>query len=62
MSTVDGLTARIEEAAKHYPREQLALSTQCGFASVGMGNEISEQAQEQKLRLIADTAHQVWSS
>jgi methionine synthase II (cobalamin-independent) len=62
METVDGLTARIEEAAKHYPREQLALSTQCGFASVAMGNEISEQAQEQKLRLIADTAHAVWSS
>jgi 5-methyltetrahydropteroyltriglutamate--homocysteine methyltransferase len=60
METAEGLTARIEDAAKHHPREQLALSTQCGFASVAMGNEISEQAQEQKLRLVAEAAGQIW--
>jgi hypothetical protein len=30
-------------------RRQLALSTQCGFASAGPGNEISEAAQRVKL-------------
>lgn len=51
---------RIEEAARFYPRDQLALSTQCGFASAGPGNAISEDAQERKLQLIADVAHRAW--
>jgi 5-methyltetrahydropteroyltriglutamate--homocysteine methyltransferase len=55
------LIARIEEAARLFPREQLALSTQCGFASVADGNPISEQAEENKLRLVADVAHTAWA-
>jgi 5-methyltetrahydropteroyltriglutamate--homocysteine methyltransferase len=54
------LMARIDEAARVFPREQLALSTQCGFASVADGNPISEQAEEDKLRLVADVAHRAW--
>ena len=57
----DMLIARIEEAARHFPREQMALSTQCGFASVLAGNPIAEATQEKKLRLVADVAHRVWS-
>jgi 5-methyltetrahydropteroyltriglutamate--homocysteine methyltransferase len=60
MESLDDLRARVDDAAKHFPREQIALSTQCGFASVAMGNEISEQAQEQKLRLVAEAAGQIW--
>lgn len=56
----DGLVARIEEASRYFPREQLALSTQCGFASVLQGNPISEATQAAKLRLVAEVAHQVW--
>ncbi len=56
----DELIGRIEEAAKFYPRDQLALSTQCGFASAGPGNAISEDAQEKKLHLIAEVAHRAW--
>jgi methionine synthase II (cobalamin-independent) len=41
-------------------REQLALSTQCGFASAGPGNAISEDAQENKLRLVGEVADRVW--
>lgn len=61
LETPDALIARIEEAARHFPREQMALSTQCGFASVLAGNPIAEATQEKKLRLVANVAHQVWS-
>jgi methionine synthase II (cobalamin-independent) len=61
METPEQLMARIEEAARFYPREQLGLSTQCGFASVAVGNPITEKVEEEKLRLVADVAHTAWS-
>jgi 5-methyltetrahydropteroyltriglutamate--homocysteine methyltransferase len=61
METPEELMARIEEAARFYPREQLGLSTQCGFASVAEGNPITEKVQEEKLRLVADVAHTAWN-
>jgi 5-methyltetrahydropteroyltriglutamate--homocysteine methyltransferase len=60
LETPEQLIGRIEEAAKVYPRDQLALSTQCGFASAGPGNAIGEDAQEKKLHLIAEVAHRAW--
>ncbi len=60
LEPADGLVTRINEASQHFPREQLALSTQCGFASVAQGNPISPEVQEQKLRLIVDVAQRVW--
>ena len=54
------LIGRIEEAARFYPCDQLALSTQCGFASAGPGNAISEDAEEKKLQLIAEVASRAW--
>ena len=54
------LIGRIEEAARFYPRDQLALSTQCGFASAGPGNAIPEDAQEKKLHLIAEVSARAW--
>jgi 5-methyltetrahydropteroyltriglutamate--homocysteine methyltransferase len=54
------ITRRIEEATRYAPREQLALSTQCGFASDVSGNLISEATQGAKLRLVADVAHEAW--
>ncbi|MBI3301789.1 MAG: cobalamin-independent methionine synthase II family protein [Deltaproteobacteria bacterium] len=57
----DGLITRIEEASRYFPREHLALSTQCGFASVIGGNPITEAVQEAKLRLVVDVAHRVWA-
>ena len=61
LESPDHLIARIDEAARFSPRDQLALSTQCGFASAGPGNAISEDAQEKKLRLVAEVAHRFWS-
>jgi 5-methyltetrahydropteroyltriglutamate--homocysteine methyltransferase len=60
LEVADSIVARIDEAARYYPREQLALSTQCGFGTVWEGNPISETVEAAKLRLVADIAHHVW--
>jgi 5-methyltetrahydropteroyltriglutamate--homocysteine methyltransferase len=61
LETGEELLARIEDAARFFPREQLGLSTQCGFASIAAGNPITEADEEQKLRLVAQTARAAWS-
>jgi 5-methyltetrahydropteroyltriglutamate--homocysteine methyltransferase len=55
------LMQRINEAAKYFPLENLALSPQCGFASTMEGNLLTEDEQWAKLRLVAETARRVWS-
>jgi len=60
METKDHLKRRIEEAARYAPLEQLALSPQCGFSSTVHGNNIAHEAQRQKLRLVVETAREVW--
>lgn len=52
---------RIEQAAEYFPRDQLAISPQCGFASVMAGNPLSPEVQEQKLRLVAEVARAAWA-
>ena len=56
----DDLKRRIDEAAKYAPMEQLALSPQCGFSSTVHGNDIAEEAQRAKLRLVIETANEMW--
>jgi 5-methyltetrahydropteroyltriglutamate--homocysteine methyltransferase len=60
LETPEELRGRIDQAARSFPRDQLGLSTQCGFASIAAGNPIDEASEEQKLRLVAETAHAVW--
>ncbi len=60
MESADTLIERIDDAARYFPREQMALSTQCGFNSGVSGNPIGEAAQERKLRLVAEVARRVW--
>jgi 5-methyltetrahydropteroyltriglutamate--homocysteine methyltransferase len=52
--------ARIEEAARFKPRTELALSTQCGFASVPVANPVTPEAQRAKLELVVRLAQRVW--
>jgi 5-methyltetrahydropteroyltriglutamate--homocysteine methyltransferase len=52
--------ARIEEAARIKPAAELALSTQCGFASVPVANPVTPDAQRAKLELVVRVARQVW--
>jgi 5-methyltetrahydropteroyltriglutamate--homocysteine methyltransferase len=56
------LKARIAEAAKIIPMDRLALSPQCGFASVAQGNILSEEDQWKKLALTVKVAGEVWGS
>jgi 5-methyltetrahydropteroyltriglutamate--homocysteine methyltransferase len=54
------LIARIKEASRFVPLENLALSPQCGFASTMEGNMLTEDDQWAKMRLVAETARKVW--
>jgi len=60
LESVDELRRRIDEAAKFIPRERLALSPQCGFASTLEGNRVTPEDQRRKLQRVAETARQVW--
>ncbi len=56
------LARRIDEATRYVPLENLAISPQCGFASVVEGNIITDADQWAKLRLIVDVANEVWKA
>ena len=60
LETKDELKRRIEEATRYIPIEQLCLSPQCGFSSTVEGNVLSIDEEIAKLRLIVETAHEVW--
>ena len=60
LESQDELRRRIDEAARFIPIENLALSPQCGFASVAAGNLLSEDDQWRKLELVVETARRVW--
>jgi 5-methyltetrahydropteroyltriglutamate--homocysteine methyltransferase len=56
----DALKRRIDDAARHVPLDQLALSPQCGFSSTVHGNELSEDDQWRKLARVVEVANEVW--
>ena len=56
----DDLKRRLEEAAKFVPLDQICLSPQCGFASTIDGNALTPVEQAAKLRLVVETAREVW--
>jgi len=58
----DQIKRRIDAAAHFVPLEQLCLSPQCGFSSTVHGNEIAVEAQRAKLKLVIETAREVWGS
>jgi 5-methyltetrahydropteroyltriglutamate--homocysteine methyltransferase len=60
LESKDELKQRIEQASAFIPLERLALSPQCGFASTMEGNLLTPADQEAKLRLVAETAKEVW--
>jgi 5-methyltetrahydropteroyltriglutamate--homocysteine methyltransferase len=60
LETKDSVKRKIDEAEKLLPLEQLCLSPQCGFSSTVDGNEIAREAQAAKLRLVVETAREVW--
>jgi methionine synthase II (cobalamin-independent) len=56
----DELKRRIDQASRHVDLARLAVSPQCGFASLDAGNPITPEAQEAKLRLVVELAQEVW--
>ncbi|KAJ7180716.1 vitamin-B12 independent methionine synthase [Mycena filopes] len=60
LESKDFIKARIAEAAKFAPLEQLGLSPQCGFSSTVHGNEITVADQWAKMKLVNEIAEEVW--
>jgi 5-methyltetrahydropteroyltriglutamate--homocysteine methyltransferase len=54
------LRRRLDDAAKFVALDRLAISPQCGFASVDTGNPVTPQAQRRKLELVCDMAREIW--
>lgn len=60
LESKDTLKRRIEEASRYVDGDQLCLSPQCGFSSTVEGNTLTREEQAAKLRLIVETAAEVW--
>jgi 5-methyltetrahydropteroyltriglutamate--homocysteine methyltransferase len=60
LESKDDLKRRIDEAAKFVPLDQLCLSGQCGFSSTVEGNNLTIDEEIAKLRLVVETAAEVW--
>ena len=60
LELVETLKRRIDDATRHLPLEQLALSPQCGFSSGVGGVQLNEQVQWRKFERILETARAVW--
>jgi len=60
LESKDTLKRRIEEASRYVPLDQLCLSPQCGFSSTFEGNQLTLDDQLAKLRLVVETAEEVW--
>ncbi len=56
----DTLLRRVEEATQYVPLDNLGISPQCGFASVVEGNIITPEDQWAKLKLVVETAKEIW--
>jgi 5-methyltetrahydropteroyltriglutamate--homocysteine methyltransferase len=50
----------VEDATRYVSLERLAVSPQCGFASVDTGNPVTPEVQEAKLRLVVELAQDIW--
>jgi 5-methyltetrahydropteroyltriglutamate--homocysteine methyltransferase len=60
MESVKELRRRISDASRYISRQRLGLSPQCGFASSIVGNNISSNDQQAKLKLVVETARAIW--
>ena len=56
LESKDDVLRRIDEASRYVPVERLALSTQCGFASMAAGNNLTEDEQWRKMALVVEVA------
>ncbi len=60
LESQDELRKRVDEAARYAPLDQLCLSPQCGFSSTVEGNTLTVEQELEKLRLVVETAEEIW--
>lgn len=60
LESVDSLVRRVEEAKLHCEVDRLVISPQCGFATSVIGNALSEEDQQRKLRRVVEAAGEIW--
>jgi methionine synthase II (cobalamin-independent) len=60
LESAEFIKSRIQQATQYVPLENLALSTQCGFASTEEGNKLTEDEQWNKLKFVGQIANEVW--
>ncbi len=60
LESEDLLKERIQAATEFVPLKNLALSTQCGFASTEEGNSLTSAEQWNKIKLVVKVAQDVW--
>jgi 5-methyltetrahydropteroyltriglutamate--homocysteine methyltransferase len=60
LESKDELKRRVDEASRYVDVDQLCLSPQCGFSSTLEGNDITLEQQVAKLRLVVETAEEIW--
>ena len=60
IETKDELKRRIDQASKYVSLDRICLSPQCGFSSTVEGNALTAEDQIAKLRLVVETAREVW--
>lgn len=53
---------RLGQATRYVDLDRLAVSPQCGFASVVEGNKITQADQRAKLELVVEIAREVWGN
>jgi len=62
LESKDDIKRRLDEAGRFIDLDQVCLSPQCGFSSTKEGNDLSQEQQWAKLRLIVEIAQEVWGS
>jgi methionine synthase II (cobalamin-independent) len=60
LESKDAIKRRVDEASRHVDLDQLCLSPQCGFSSTVEGNDLTLDEELAKLRLVVETAREIW--
>jgi 5-methyltetrahydropteroyltriglutamate--homocysteine methyltransferase len=60
VESVDELVARVDEAARYFPKENMALSPQCGFCSMVGLEGFDASVQKAKLKQVVSAARRIW--
>jgi 5-methyltetrahydropteroyltriglutamate--homocysteine methyltransferase len=60
IESIDDLVARVEEAARYFPKENMALSPQCGFCSMVGIEGFDASVQKAKLKQLVAAARRIW--